>query len=72
MNEIFQLFPEKRFVDGVVENYAFNDDDALRLIDILIGENKYIVLGVEVFDENLEFTYNTFRTPIRTPTGRTS
>ena len=44
INEIFQKFPNKRTIEHIEDNFAFNREDAIRLLKILLKENKYIVL----------------------------
>ena len=58
INEIFPKFPNKRTIEHIEDNFAFNHEDAIRLLEILLKENKYIVLGVDVLDEHLVFTYD--------------
>ena len=47
INEIFQKFPNKRTIEHIEDNFAFNHEDAIRLLKILLKGNKYIVLGVD-------------------------
>ncbi|HOQ62807.1 MAG TPA: hypothetical protein PLA31_06355 [Clostridia bacterium] len=47
INEIFQKFPNKRTIEHIEDNFAFNREDAIRLLKILLKGNKYIVLGVD-------------------------
>jgi hypothetical protein len=41
INEIFQKFPNKRTIEHIEDNFAFNREDAIRLLKILLKGNKY-------------------------------
>ena len=63
MEDLLNQFPQKIPLEHSSE-YAFSRDDALLFLDLLYRKRKYIILGGDVLDENLNYTYdNWFYSP---------